>query len=308
LYDKLERYDDAYEAARKGAELNAKTYDPAERDWLFEQRAAAWNKETMPDLARSGIDSDKLVFIVGMPRSGTTLVEQIIGSHPQAYGAGERINIFNAVRELVTPEDSSQTISGLASALQKATLARTARRILKDMEKQAPSGTKPARICDKLLLNFQHLGLIEQLFPNARVIICSRHPLDNFISSFLLDFEGVNAHAYTDTPEWFAHFYALHRRYIEHFKESCSLPILEVAYEDVVEDQEAQTRRMLDFLGLEFDEACLSFHELERAVNTASTDQVRQKMYTRAIGRWRNYERHLGPVQASLEEYGVQFR
>ena len=306
LYDKAGRYDDAYAAATRGAELNAKTYDPGEREWLFEQRSQAWNAETMGTLERSGVDADKLVFIVGMPRSGTTLVEQIIGSHPKAYGAGERINIFNAVRELVTPPDSSATIATMARELQKATLARTARRILKDMEKQAPSGSKPERICDKLLLNFQHLGLIEQLFPNARVIICTRQPLDNYISSYLLDFEGVNAHAYTDKPEWFAHYYALHQRYIEHFKRVCSLPILEVSYEQLVEDQRAQTERMLAFLGLGFDERCLNFHELERAVNTASTDQVRQKMYTRAMGRWRNYEPHLGAVREALKAHGVR--
>lgn len=305
LYDKLGRYDDAYSAATRGAELNGKHYDPKEREWLMEQRCAAWSAESMPTLARSRVSTDKVVFIVGMPRSGTTLVEQIIGSHPKAYGAGELINIFNAVRELVTPTDESQTLAGLAQGLKPSTLDRTARRILRDMEKQAPAGSKPERICDKLLLNFQHLGLIEQLFPNARVIICQRHPLDTFISSYLLDFEGVNAHAYTDRPEWFGHFYALHQRYIEHFKQACSLPILDVQYEEIVEDQRGQTERMLEFIGLDFDEDCMRFHEHQRSVNTASTDQVRQKMYTKAMRRFTNYESHLDPVRAALREHGI---
>lgn len=305
LYDKLGRYDDAFNAATKGSDLNAKMYDPKERDWLFEQRAQTWSSESMESLARSKSSSEKPVFIVGMPRSGTTLVEQIIGSHPKAYGAGELINIFNAIRELITPADESQTIEGMARELKPATLDRTARRILRDMEKQAPSGSKPERICDKLLLNFQHLGFIEQLFPQARVIICQRHPLDTFISSYLLDFEGVNAHAYTDRPEWFGHFYALHLKYIEHYKQMSGLPILEVRYEDIVEDQRSQTERILAFLGLEFDEACMRFHEHKRSVNTASSDQVRQKLYTKAMRRFEHYEAHLGPVREALQMHGV---
>lgn len=305
LYDKLGRYEDAYNAATRGSDLNAKTYDPNEREWLFEQRAKTWSSESMGTLARSKSSSEKPVFIVGMPRSGTTLVEQIIGSHPKAYGAGELINIFSAIRELITPMDESQTIEDMVRELKPATLDRTARRILRDMEKQAPSGSKPERICDKLLLNFQHLGFIEQLFPQARVIICQRHPLDTFISSYLLDFEGVNAHAYTDRPEWFGHFYALHLKYIEHYKRVSGLRILEVRYEDIVEDQRAQTERMLEFVGLEFDEACMRFHEHERSVNTASTDQVRQKLYTKAMRRFEHYDKHLGPVREALRDHGV---
>jgi Flp pilus assembly protein TadD len=105
LYDGLGRYDDAYAAATRGAELNGKKYNPEERAWLQEQRLRAWSEENMPSLARSKVSSDKPVFIVGMPRSGTTLVEQIIGSHPKCYGAGELINVFIAVLELVTPTD-----------------------------------------------------------------------------------------------------------------------------------------------------------------------------------------------------------
>lgn len=307
LYDQTGQYDEAFEAATRGAELCGKTYDPEMRERVFHDRLEAWSEETMPELARSRSNSDKPVFIVGMPRSGTTLVEQIIAAHPEAYGAGELINVFTAAQELVTPTDFETSMRSLAEGLKTATLDRTARRILKNMEKQAPSGSKPARICDKLLLNFQHLGFIEQLFPNAHVIVCSRHPLDTFISSYLLDFEGANSHAYTYDAEWFAHFYALHLRYIEHYKRVCSLPILEVCYEDIVTDQRAQTERLLDHIGLAFDEACLRFHEHERAVITASTDQVRQKMYTKAMRRYEHYEAHLGPVRAALAAQGVDY-
>lgn len=305
LYDQTEQYDKAYDAATRGSMLNAKTYDPDARESLMHARLEAWSAQSMPTLARSRSSSEKPVFIVGMPRSGTTLVEQIIAAHPDAYGAGERINIFTAVAELVTPTNDDASISELTRGLKAATLDRTSRRILRDMEKQAPSGTKPQRISDKMLLNFQHLGFIEQLFPNARVIICRRNPLDNFISAYLLDFEGHNAHAYTDQPEWFAHFYALHQRYIEHYKEVCSLQMLDVGYEDIVADQRGQTERLLEFLGLPFDEACMSFYEHQRAVITASADQVRQQIYQKAVARHENYGKHLEPLHAALAEHGV---
>lgn len=305
LYDQTEQYDKAYDAASRGSELNAKTYDPEARESLMHARLEAWSAESMPKLARSRSSSEKPVFIVGMPRSGTTLVEQIIASHPEAYGAGERINIFTAAAELVTPSDPGTSISALASGLKAATLDRTARRILRDMEKQSPAGSKPKRICDKMLLNFQHLGLIEQLFPNARVIICHRNPLDNFISAYLLDFEGHNAHAYTDRPEWFAHFYGLHQQYIQHFKQVCSLQILDVVYEDIVADQRAQTKRLLEHLDLPFDEACMRFYEHQRAVITASTDQVRQQIYRKAVSRHENYSKHLDPLREALQNFGV---
>lgn len=305
LYDQCKRYDDAYEAATRGSGLNAKTYDPVSREQIMRERMQAWSPENMPTLARSRSVSETPVFIVGMPRSGTTLVEQIIASHPDAFGAGELINIFTAAFELVTPTDETMGIEGLAKGLKQATLDRTARRILRDMEKQAPSGTKPKRITDKLLLNFQHLGLIEQLFPKARVIVCYRHPLDNFISSYLLDFEGHNAHAYTDRPEWFAHFYGLHLQYIEHYKRVCSLPMLEVRYEDIVDDQRGATEKLLAFLDLPFDESTMRFYEHERAVITASSDQVRQQIYRKSLARYSHYEAHLGPVREAFAAQGV---
>lgn len=306
LYDKCGQYDKAYEAATRGAELSAKVYEPDARQFLLDERMRAWSAESMQQLARSRTNSDKPVFIVGMPRSGTTLVEQIIAAHPEAYGAGELIHIFTAAQELVTPTDMETSIADLAAGLKTATLDRTARRILRDMERKAPAGTKPKRICDKLLLNFQHLGLIEQLFPQARVIFCQRHPLDTFISSYLLDFEGHNAHAYTDRPEWFAHFYAIHLKYIEHYKRVCSLKMMTIRYEDIVEDQRRETERLLSFIDLPFDESSMRFYEHQRAVVTASTDQVRQQIYRKSLARYSHYEAHLGPVREALAAEGVE--
>ncbi len=309
LYNKLGQFDKAYDAAGRGAELRNDQYHPQQRDELFQARTRAWSAERMPTLARSRVASDKPVFIVGMPRSGTTLIEQIIAAHPRAYGAGELINIFAAAEEIASATPVRPDLSRVVEELRPATLDRVARRVLRDMEKQAaPSGKQGAgqdRITDKLPLNFQHLGLIEQLFPGARVVHCQRHPLDVFISCYLLDFEGVNAHAYTYTPEHFAHFYALYEKYMAHWRAVCTIPILDVRYEEVVADQCAQTQRLLGFLGLEWDDACMDFHTQDRTVTTASTDQVRKEIYTSSQRRYKNFESRLEPIRRAFATHAI---
>ncbi len=307
LYDQTGQFDLAYQAATQGSALRNDTYIPADRQALLEQRTQAWSKERIGTLARSKTTSDKPVFIVGMPRSGTTLIEQIIAAHPQAYGAGELINIFAAADEIASPTPEHPDLCAIVDALKPATLDRVARRILREMDKQAPKGEKPIRITDKLPLNFQHLGFIEQLFPNVRVIHCTRHPLDTFVSCYLLDFVGVNAHAYTYDPEHFAHFYGVYQRYMEHWKSVCSIPILDVSYEEAIGDQRGVTERILSFLDLEWDDSCLRFFEAKRSVSTASTEQVRRPMYASSMGRWKNYEGQLGVVVDALRGYGVEY-
>ncbi len=305
LYDQTGQFGLAYQAAARGSELRGDSYIPADREALLDQRRGAWSKDRIGTLARSRVMSDRPVFIVGMPRSGTTLIEQIIAAHPQAYGAGELINIFAAADEVasVTPEQSDLRV--IIDALKPATLDRVARRILREMDKQAPKGTKPIRITDKLPLNFQHLGFIEQLFPNAQIIHCTRHPLDTFVSCYLLDFVGVNAHAYTYDPEHFAHFYSVYLRYMEHWKSVCSIPIFDVSYEETIADQRGVTERILSFLGLEWDDSCLRFFEAKRSVSTASTEQVRRPMYASSVGRWKNYKEQLGTVVDAMDRYGI---
>ena len=305
LYDQTKQYDLAFAAAQQGAALRVDTYNPNERTKLFQDRTRAWSKERFATLPRSRVNSDKPVFIVGMPRSGTTLIEQIIASHPSAYGAGELIGIPSAAAEITSPTELVPDLIDVVSQRKQATLDRVARRILKDMESQAPKGEKPARITDKLPLNFQHIGLIEQLFPNASIIHCTRHVLDTFISCYLLDFAGINNHAYTYDPNHFAHFYKLYLSYMDHWKQVSSLPILEISYEDTVADQRAMTHRLLEFVDLEWDDQCMNFFETQRSVNTASVEQVRKPIYTSSKARWKNFESHLDPIKEALERNGV---
>jgi len=297
LYDQAEQYSLAYQAAAAGAKLRGDTYSPDARDQQLAERIAAWSKSRLDSMPKSRVKTDKPIFIVGMPRSGTTLIEQIIAAHPDAYGCGELIGILEADAE----------IGGELESLKPAMIDRIARRVLKGMESQVPKGEKPRRVTDKLPLNFQHLGLIEVLFPQARVIHCRRGVLDNFISCYLLDFAGVNNHAYAYDPEHFAHFYSVYLRTMEHWKSVCSIPILDVEYEEVVGDQRGMTERILEFVGLGWDDACMAFFEARRAVNTASVEQVRKGMYSSSVGRWKNYRGEIGAAQDALRAHGVAF-
>jgi len=307
LYNQIGDFDLAFKAAARGSELRSDVYKPEQRVKLLNDRVEAWSKDRICAMPRSRVNSDKPVFIVGMPRSGTTLIEQIIAAHPDAYGCGELIGLDAAANEIAseTPESDLSTV---VDNLKTATLDRTARKVLKAMEKQVPKGEKPKRITDKLPLNLRHLGLIEVLFPNARVIHIQRHVLDNFVSCYLLDFAGVNNHAYTYDPNHFAHFYSLYLRYMEHWKSACTIPILDIGYEETVADQRGATERILEFLDLEWDDRCMSFFEAKRAVNTASVEQVRKPIYTSSSARWKNFENHLTPVIEALRENGVEIK
>ncbi|MBL4698519.1 MAG: sulfotransferase [Phycisphaerales bacterium] len=308
LYNQSAQYDLAYKAATRGSELRKDTYNPQEREQLLNERIGAWSKDRLQSMPRSRVNSDKPVFIVGMPRSGTTLIEQIIASHPKAYGCGELINIFTAAAELTTATKYTPTLVDVLEAIKTPTLDRTARKVLKEMEKQAPKGEKPIRITDKMPLNFQHIGLIETLFPNARIIHCKRHVLDNFISCYLLDFAGLNNHAYAYSPEHFAHFYSVYLKYMDYWKSVSSLPILDITYEETIADQRTATERILEFLDLEWDDQCMSFFDTDRAVNTASQEQVRKPIYTSSQARWKKFESHLKPVMDSLDTYNINWQ
>ncbi len=238
-----------------------------------------------------GISSERPVFIVGMPRSGTTLVEQIAASHPDVYGAGERKDIERIAKSL--GGDHSAVAYGW-TAEQIRTAATTQLAMLHDLDGST------ARIIDKMPDNVLKLGLIALLFPSARVIICRRDVRDNCLSCYFQWFnKSGNSFSYDLTD--------CGRRYKEidrlssHWMASLPLKKLEVQYEDLVADLEGQSRRLIDFLSLPWDSKCLEFHKTERTVLTCSTWQVRQPIYTRSVCRWRHYERHLGPLFDALQ-------
>jgi len=301
--DKLKDYDSAWPAFETANRCRAIGYDAQGEDAWADETMRLWSKERLPTLPRARDASEIPVFVLGMPRSGTTLVEQIISAHPRAHGAGERQSVFAVERELIKPNEQFGTRLERLEALKPAVIDRVSRRELRQLRKTAP---KAERIADKMMQNFLNLGLIWMLYPGARVIHCVRDPLDTCLSNYFQDFASPPAQAFSYSIDGLAHYYGLYRRMMRHWKNVLDTPILDVVYEQMVDDQDAQSRRIIEFLGLEWDDACLSFHKAERPVVTLSAEQVRQPMYRSSRHRYRNYERHIGPLREALERQGVR--
>jgi hypothetical protein len=239
-----------------------------------------------------GESSELPVFIVGMPRSGTSLLEQIVASHHQVFGAGERKDIGRICLKLG---------EGNMTAVEKWT-EQTARKAAKEhLEHLQLIGGDAARVIDKMPDNVQTLGQIAILFPGARVIFCRRDARDNCLSCYfqwLTDAGNVFTNDLADCGQRYLGI----ERLIHHWQSVLPIRMLEVHYEELVSDLEGQSRRLIDFLGLPWDSRCLEFHKTKRPVLTASVWQVRQPIYNSSVGRWRHYEKHLGPLRGVLGE------
>lgn len=242
-----------------------------------------------------GTHDPRPVFIVGLPRSGTTLVEQILASHPEVHGAGEREDLGRIEAGLSGRTPSGTPYPVCLDDLGPGPARELARRYLEGVCARAGDAV---RVTDKMPHNFLRLGLAALLLPAARVIHCRRAPRDTCLSIFFQKFSGANPYAYDLNR--IAAFHRDYRRLMEHWRAALPLAMLEVRYEDLVADQEAQTRRLLDFCGLAWRDECLSFFRARRSVATSSSWQVRQPVYRSSLARWRNYEKHLTPLLEAL--------
>jgi hypothetical protein len=225
-----------------------------------------------------------------MPRSGTTLTEQIIAAHPRVAGGGER-GYWGQVRARINAGEI---------VLDQAGIEGIARDYLADLDTVV--GAEAAdRVTDKMPHNFLNAGLIHAVFPNARIIHVRRNPVDNCLSIFFQSFN--DSHAYSFDLEELAAHYREYQRVMAHWRELIPKDrLFEFNYEDMVADQEGMSRRLIEFCGLEWDDACLSYYENERAVKTASIWQVRQKIYTSSLERWRNYKPYIAPLLMLLPD------
>jgi tetratricopeptide (TPR) repeat protein len=233
------------------------------------------------------------IFIVGMMRSGTTLIEQILASHPQVHGAGERSDFKLAVEKVTGPV----AYPDLVSSLTPTQLDAIGANYVAGLAEQA----KGVWFTDKMPANFSYAGLIHLTLPNARIIHARRDPVDTCLSCFSTLFQHPLNYTY-DLAE-LGRFYRAYERVMTHWRRV--LPqdaMLEVQYEDVVKDIETQARRILDYCGLPWDEACLAFHKATRPVRTASVGQVRQPLYRSSVGRWQAYREQLKPLLMALGE------
>jgi len=245
-------------------------------------------------LPHSGVNSNRPVFIVGMPRSGTTLAEQILASHPDVYGAGELPDLQDIVQQMQAARPGKGYI-GYLEQLTPRELALAAERYL------AASGVRAGEalhVVDKMPTNFWYLGIISLLFPGARIFHMRRDPRDVCLSIYFQRF-GAGMTFTTDLEE-LAAYYAAYTRVMDYWHAVLGIEILDVQYEELVADQENMIRRMIGFCGLAWDDRCLGFYKSDRDVNTPSYDQVRQPMYSRSVGRWQHYRKQLAPLTAAL--------
>jgi tetratricopeptide (TPR) repeat protein len=302
IKDRLGEYDAAFETYSTANATLPHPYDHAAECAKQSESERVFTEGWRSRLALATNRSDLPVFIVGMPRSGTTLVEQILSCHADVHGAGERGEIQTIVDDISNESSTGDAYPGCLSTISSAQLDRHAEEYLATMQRL---GGNARRVIDKLPHNHRHLGLIEQLYPKARIIHCRRDSLDTCLSCF---FQGFHSgHGYTHDLTTLGAHYRLYERAMAHWKSVSGLEILDVSYEAVVADLEGMAREMVAFLGLEWDPACLEFHRSSRRALTASYNQVRQPIYTRSVSRAEHYAAHLEPLIAALrgEEGGV---
>jgi Flp pilus assembly protein TadD len=282
-FDDVQDFDNAFSSYRLANQLkkrSAPKYDAARLARRVDQIIALYDADWLHRMRAQGSESRRPVFIVGMPRSGTTLTEQILASHPDAFGCGE-LRFWHTAR---VDYESSALRAAVPAAAEKY------------LSLLANFSAGASRVVDKMPANFMNLGLIHAAFPHARILHMRRNPLDTCLSIYFQIFS--NTHLYAHDLEDIAHYFTQYSRLMMHWRST--LPqgtILDVPYEKLVADPEPWIRKILQFVDLPWDPRCLDFHQTERTVITASNWQVRQRMSASAAGRWRNYETYLGPLR-----------
>ena len=302
LLDSGKSFDEAFGYYLTANSLHRETfdYDPRENiettDWLIK----VYSKDFLQGKQEFGSDSRLPVFIVGMPRSGTTLIEQILSSHALVHGAGE-VEAIPAINLSIAQQlEYASPNPELVTLIDKKMIEDCAAQYLQELALHGPTA---ARITDKLPGNFARIGLIKTLFPDAHVIHCQRDPLDNCISLFFHHFAALTCSF--DLKE-LGQYYLDYQRLMSHWQNLFPGDIFNVQYEELVMNQEKVSKRLVDYIGLEWDEKCMEFHNNQRNVMSPSNLQVRQPMYKSSMNRWKRYEKHIQPLIDVLQPGGEQ--
>jgi hypothetical protein len=283
--DRAGRYREAFEAAKAGNEYDQKPFDPVEYERQTTAIIETWSKENIERFPRSTCESEVPVFIAGMPRSGTSLLDQIIHAHPLGAGVGELDTIERfayLASEAYNPDAPAGKRFGSLNAFK---WTRAAQDYLREVTKMSPGAT---RIANKTIANTRIAGVISRLFPNTRIIHIRRDPRDVALSCYMGSFNN-DILPWTTRLDWVACAYEQSERLMAHWKGVLDVPILEVRYEELVADPATQLPRVIEFLGLPWDEACRDFYKTKRTLRTLSYDQVNRPLYTTSAGRHENY-------------------
>jgi tetratricopeptide (TPR) repeat protein len=295
-------YDQAFahfEAAGKALNF---IYDPSEFDQQVSDNIKVFTPDVFARFRSYGDDSEKPFFIVGMPRSGTTMTEQIIAAHSQAEGVGE-LDRMSRMAASFSSRSGMQEVLDTMSKAGPVEWKKAPQQYLNLIDALAP---EVPHTVDKMPHNFMSLGFIHLCFPNARIVHARRNPLDNFISAFQNPMTLFHGYAFDQVA--YGKYYVRYLELMDHWQKVVPTRLYESRYETLTANPEAEVRKLLGFLGLPWEEACLRFNERESTVRTFSQLQVRNPINTASVARWRRYEKHLAPIMGVLDAAGVDFR
>jgi len=299
LLDQRGDYERAFAHHRRANRLRGSRYDPAHQEDLVARLISVYTREMMDELPR-GSASDTPVFIVGMPRAGASLVEQIVATHPRAAGAGALPHIDLGAGRIGRYNNVNLPYPECVPMLRERYLREMSAAYLSRLFMEAEHAR---RIVDSMWLNFMHIGLIELMFPQARVVHCRRAPLANGLACYFHGF-GEVGEPFSCNLDDIGHYYGQHVRLMAHWRATSRLPILEIEYEALVRDPEPESRRLIEFLGLSWDPVCLAFHENRRVVRSWNHGRLRRPLDDVSVGKSRHYEKHLEPLRDALAAAG----
>lgn len=295
LYEKIENFSSAILHFNKANSLKPTNFNPEGYARFIDSMINNFSSEAFKYLPRSNHSDDRPIFIVGMMRSGTSLVEQILASHDDIHGCGELMGITQAARKIRMFQHIIDSDIPLTQLLNKNNIGSLLKNYLHGLPPEIISKKK---FTDKMPNNYLNLGLIALLFPEARIIHVKRNPLDTCLSIYFINFAGRHDYAYN--LKNLGIYYREYQRLMKHWQRVLPLQILDVEYEELINNTEKVCRAMIDFCGVEWNDKVLNFHSSDRVINTASYTQVRRPIYKSSIGRWKNYEGHLDQLKSAL--------
>ncbi len=295
LFENQEKFDQAFDWVKKANSMIWETISYDQESWhqYINQLREIFIPDIFHKFTGQGASSKRPLFIVGMPRSGTTLTEQILSSHPDVFGAGE-LGFLSSITWLMPQVIKTDNPYPYCMHLfQKWMAKHAATYYFKKIDKMNGAA---ARVADKMPHNFLHLGLIAIIFPNAKIIHVKRDPRDVAVSNYFTNFKHkYRGLSYAFDLTAIGHMINDYLRMMDHWRAVLPVPVLEIQYEDLIANPEEKIRNLISFVDLEWDDIVLEFYKTSRPVKTASAWQVRQPMYTSSIGRWKKYEKFLGP-------------
>ena len=297
-FEDMGNYDESFEYYKRGNDLNRgrTTYDPKAIEALSERLKQFFTEERFHENKDFGDNSNSPIFIVGLPRSGSTLIEQILASHSKIEGTMELPNIMNIARKLGNSTKDRTAYPEVIESLQGSDLTDLGKSFIDETQFLR---TGKQYFIDKMPNNFSHIGLIKLILPNAKVIDARRNPMDTCFSCFKQLFARGQAFTY-DLSE-IARYYVNYVNLMDHWDKVLPGYVFKVQHEDLINNQEGVTRDLIDFCEVDFESSTLEFYKTKRAVKTASSEQVRQPINTKGVNQWKNYEAHLKDLKFHLE-------